>query len=60
MLHLNCWEGLSKVGMGCSGFGIGLDVVCGGVGVTFWLIAYLWSVHSESNECLVFLVAIQS
>jgi hypothetical protein len=44
MLRLNCWEGWSKVGRGCSGFEIGLVVVYGEVGVTFWLMVYLWSV----------------
>jgi hypothetical protein len=42
MLRLNClvWN---RVGRGCSGFEIGLDVGYGEVGVTFWLMLYLWS-----------------
>jgi hypothetical protein len=54
MLRLNCWEGWSKVGRGCSGFEIGLDVVYGEVGVTFRLMVYLWSVLSEFDQCPVF------
>jgi hypothetical protein len=53
MLRLNCWMGWSKVGKGCSGFEIGLDVGYGEVGVTFWLGVYLWSTLSEFSQCPV-------
>jgi hypothetical protein len=52
MLRLNCLVS-SKDGRGCSGFEIGLDVGYGEVGVTFWLMLYLWSMLSEFSQCPV-------
>jgi hypothetical protein len=53
MLRSDCCWVWSKVGKGCSGFEIGLDVGYGEVGVTFWLMVYSGSVHLEFNQCLV-------
>jgi hypothetical protein len=53
MLRLNCLVS-SRVGRGCSGFEIGLDVGYGEVGVTFWSMLWLWSVLSEFGQCPVF------